>query len=313
MSIQLKLRRGTTAQHSTFTGAEGEVTVDTTKDVLVVHDGTTPGGNPMLSAAAGAVGTSNLATNAITTAKIADANVTTAKIADANVTYAKVQNVTAGKVLGRDTSSAGVVQELPIAVDSSGNVGIGTSSPTRKLSVVGSATATYINVNSGDDVSSVGVLFGGTTGPSNGQVIYNPSTNTMDFVTGGTGRARINSVGQRSTVIPSGSATYYPAYDCRAWVNFNGTGAVAIRASGNVSSITDNGTGNYTVNFSTAMPDASYAVSGFANYAASSAPAGLVTYGSGYSPSTSAVQIGVGNSTTGTGIDVPYVNVAIHR
>lgn len=56
----------------------------------------------------------------------------------------------------------------------------------------------------------------------------------------------------------SGSA---PIYACRAWVNFNGTGTVAIRASGNVSSITDNGTGDYTVNFTTAMPDNSYAPS----------------------------------------------------
>ena len=54
----------------------------------------------------------------------------------------------------------------------------------------------------------------------------------------------------------SGSA---PSYACRAWVNFNGTGTVAIRESGNVSSITDNGTGDYTVNFTTAMPDANYA------------------------------------------------------
>jgi hypothetical protein len=50
-------------------------------------------------------------------------------------------------------------------------------------------------------------------------------------------------------------------YSCRAWVNFNGTGTVAIRASGNVTSITDNGTGNYTVNFMTAMTDANYCVS----------------------------------------------------
>jgi hypothetical protein len=55
----------------------------------------------------------------------------------------------------------------------------------------------------------------------------------------------------------SGSA---PIYAARAWVNFNGTGTVAIRASGNVSSITDNGTGNYTVNFTTAMPDANYSL-----------------------------------------------------
>ena len=48
---------------------------------------------------------------------------------------------------------------------------------------------------------------------------------------------------------------------CRAWVNFNGTGTVAIRANFNVSSITDNGTGDYTVNFTTAMVDTSYAFS----------------------------------------------------
>jgi hypothetical protein len=55
----------------------------------------------------------------------------------------------------------------------------------------------------------------------------------------------------------SGSA---PVYGARAWVNFNGTGTVAIRASGNVSSITDDGTGQYIVNFTVAMADANYSV-----------------------------------------------------
>ncbi len=50
-----------------------------------------------------------------------------------------------------------------------------------------------------------------------------------------------------------------PLYACRAWVNFNGTGTVAIRASGNVSSITDDGVGLYTINFTSAMPDSNYA------------------------------------------------------
>jgi len=50
MSITVKLRRGTTTQHSTFTGEEAEVTVDTTKDVVVVHDGVTAGGHPMAKA-----------------------------------------------------------------------------------------------------------------------------------------------------------------------------------------------------------------------------------------------------------------------
>ena len=51
-------------------------------------------------------------------------------------------------------------------------------------------------------------------------------------------------------------------YKCRAWVNFNGTGTVAIRASGNVSSITDNGTGDYTVNLTNALADTNYSAIG---------------------------------------------------
>lgn len=58
-----------------------------------------------------------------------------------------------------------------------------------------------------------------------------------------------------------------PMFACRAWVNFNGTGTVAIRASGNVSSITDNGVGLYTVNFTTAMQDVNYAAIANYNYA----------------------------------------------
>ena len=61
-------------------------------------------------------------------------------------------------------------------------------------------------------------------------------------------------------------------YACRAWVNFDGTNAFspnpstsAIRDSGNVSSISQNGTGDYTVNFATPMPDANYATAAFAS------------------------------------------------
>jgi hypothetical protein len=78
---------------------------------------------------------------------------------------------------------------------------------------------------------------------------------------------RIDSSGNLS--FNSGYGSVATAYGCRAWVDFNGTGAVAIRGSGNVSSITDNGTGNYTVNFTTAMPDANY--SGVATCRASTA------------------------------------------
>jgi hypothetical protein len=61
----------------------------------------------------------------------------------------------------------------------------------------------------------------------------------------------------------------------KAWVNFNGTGTVAIRAQFNVSSITDNGTGDYTVNFTTAMPDANYSSAGMAGVNDTSANANV--------------------------------------
>ena len=61
-----------------------------------------------------------------------------------------------------------------------------------------------------------------------------------------------------SAQIPTVSGTA-PLYMARAWVNFNGTGTVAIKASGNVTNITDNGTGSYAVNLTTAMPDVNYA------------------------------------------------------
>jgi len=58
-----------------------------------------------------------------------------------------------------------------------------------------------------------------------------------------------------------------PIYACRAWVNFDADGTVSIRESGNISSITDNGTGNYTGNFATSMPDVNYAGMGMFTWA----------------------------------------------
>ena len=107
----------------------------------------------------------------------------------------------------------------------------------------------------------------------------------------------------------TGSATLYPEYKCRAWVNFNGTGTVAIRASGNVSSITDNGTGDYTVNFTTAMPDANYGWSVDGNF--------LASYNYEIvGPSTNAPTTSAFRLTTGAGslkTDLDYVSLAIFR
>ena len=107
----------------------------------------------------------------------------------------------------------------------------------------------------------------------------------------------------------SGSA---PSYSARAWVNFNGTGTVAIRASGNVSSITDNGTGDYTVNFTTAMSDANYALNGTTINNGQMGIQIAGTYnGSPSTYTTSAVRI---NSTqSNTYYDCTYILITIFR
>ena len=100
----------------------------------------------------------------------------------------------------------------------------------------------------------------------------------------------------------------------KAWVNFNGTGTVAIRASYNVSSITDNGTGDYTVNFTTAMVDANYSFGGYCTAPASRTlifTDNPITYAAG----SLRVSTGYVNDFTGatTKTDATQVNVAIFR
>ena len=111
----------------------------------------------------------------------------------------------------------------------------------------------------------------------------------------------------------SGSA---PIYACRAWVNFNGTGTVAIRGSGNVSSITDNGTGCYAVNFSTAMPDTNYSknVSANVNYSIRPTFIGVDTgYGGVESaPSTTSFSMYLEGSDASS-FDAKYINVSVFK
>lgn len=94
-------------------------------------------------------------------------------------------------------------------------------------------------------------LWGGSDGTN--MYVYNPANFSVNYATTATYASAF------TTAV--GSA---PSYACRAWVNFNGTGTVAIRASGNVSSITDNGVGTYTINYITSMTDVKYVVSGTA-------------------------------------------------
>ena len=108
-------------------------------------------------------------------------------------------------------------------------------------------------------------------------------------------------------------------YKCRAWVNFNGTGTVAIRASGNVSSITDNGIGEYTVNFTTAMVDADYSSMGCAmkqdgnGYSVYPNAKSIAPYYTAPTASSFTVMTSLTYNTTGTRADCEYVNIAVFR
>ena len=92
-------------------------------------------------------------------------------------------------------------------------------------------------------------------GGSNGQYLQTNGSGALSFADPLGSAAAVSGTNFQFN---SGYGSVATAYGCRAWVNFNGTGAVAIRASGNVSSITDINTGQYDVNFSTAMPDVNY-------------------------------------------------------
>jgi len=102
-------------------------------------------------------------------------------------------------------------------------------------------------------------------------------------------------------------------YSCRAWVNFDGTtntgGFCTIRASGNVTSVTDNSTGNYTVNFTTAISDANYSAVFTGRYSS-----GQVNQGIGIvSQTTSAVRVIMGTPSNNTVQDFDIVCAAIFR
>ena len=136
-----------------------------------------------------------------------------------------------------------------------------------------------------------------------------PSTSGNVLTSNGTAWTSAAPAAPAALSTASGSA---PSYSARAWVNFNGTGTVAIRASGNVSSITDNGLGDYRVNFTTAMPDANYA---------RCATAGALAVGTASNiqspyyttPTTSALGVTTFNTDWSSPQDCNDINVAIFR
>jgi len=158
-----------------------------------------------------------------------DSAVTTAKINNGAVTVAKLATVAgnAGKLVAYDASGVPTV------------VSAGTD--TYPLVSNGTALAAFEQLATGGIANAaVTVAKISAAGSTSGQVLTSTGSNTA----------------------PSFQTLSISNNNVAAWVNFNGTGTVAIRASKNVSSITDNGTGTYTINFTSALTDANYAIAG---------------------------------------------------
>jgi uncharacterized protein (AIM24 family) len=137
-------------------------------------------------------------------------------------------------------------------------------------------------------------------------------TGTLITTTGGQAIAGTTGSFSGNLSFNSGYGSAAVAYGCRAWVNFDGSGTPAIRASGNVTSITDNGTGNYTVNFTTNMPDVNDSVSGMASDVGGTGNAGLVSLYRGVTtPAVGSFRIFTFIGTTQT--DNTYIYCSVFR
>jgi len=162
-------------------------------------------------------------------------------------------------------------------IDENGRLGIGTTNPNTRMEVAGeSGSADFARFTINEKFNSGATFFGldfkrtysvtGDNQPAGFIHVQRTGSRNNAGMLFGAGdednavqeHMRLDTVGNLK--FNSGFGSVATAYGCRAWVNFDGTGTVSIRDSGNVSSITDNGTGEYAVNFTTAMPDNNFSV-----------------------------------------------------
>ncbi len=201
------------------------------------------------------------------------------------------------------TTTNGVV----IEPDNSGSLVLQTNSGTTALTIDTSQRAAFVAGTAAAPAIT-------TTGDTNTGIFFS-AADTIDFAEGGAAVGQFDS--SANFKFNSGYGSVATAYGCRAWVNFNGTGTVAIRASGNVTSITDNGTGDYTVNFTNAMPDVNY-VGVFGPVIRSGPDANcMVRYGNAmgtYALTTTTYRFGTGEIGAGfTGQDAVAVQASFFR
>jgi hypothetical protein len=203
-------------------------------------------------------------------------------------------------------------------IDTNGNVGVNETVPSSYAKMVIKQTADaqtlYLNSNQSGFLSSNQPVMtisttNGTANPTASYAVRAYYNSTEIFNVRNDGLLQFN----------SGFGSAATAYGCRAWVNFNGTtntaGFCTIRASGGVTSVADNGTGDYTINFSFTMPDANYAIVGTAKIVGGVGGQNIRIHNDAYTTSvtTSAVKVQVTNSGNSAMADSEMVNIAVFR
>lgn len=219
-----------------------------------------------------------------------------------NYVQSYVQNLTNGA-----NSSADFTAYPSNGTDAAGWVDMGITGPTfsqAAFSVTGpNESYLFGSAPSGSGTTGNLVIATDSTGTANAIQFYTNGFNKAK----GAYAAQIDS--NSNLAFNSGYGSAATAYGCRAWVNFNGTGTVAIRGSGNVSSITDNGVGIYAVNLTTAMPDTNYAALVTNKYLDTD----VTVLSSPISTSTTSVVNIIVQGTSRNAIDSQIVNVAVFR
>jgi hypothetical protein len=168
---------------------------------------------------------------------------------------------------------------LAIAIDASQNVGVGTASPVAPMHAFGTSITAAATTTASAGIlrvagSATNALFCGSFSDSPfGMCLQTNSASYPLALQPAGGNVGIGTANPTSLLTVNGNIAFNSgygsaavAYGTRAWVNFNGTGVVAIRGSGNVSTITDLGVGSYSVNFTTAMPDVNYSAHATVGY-----------------------------------------------
>jgi len=151
-----------------------------------------------------------------------------------------------------------------------------------------------------------------------GAAAYRGISTDMDFLgvspSGLVNRGAIASyVGALIKTMGGNQSGAAPVFAARAWVHFSGVGTPTILAGGNVSSITDNGVGDYTVNFTTPMPDGNYAVLGTAAWNQDDIAAAVFSYARNWTKTVSAFRFTPSQNITASGAspsDSPSVSLA---